>query len=42
MFRMAEVLMPRPTRSASSLMHKLKNRCQWRVSTVGPQVASEK
>lgn len=43
MFRVAEVLMPRPTRSASSLIQWLKNRCQWRVKCrLGAQVASEK
>jgi hypothetical protein len=30
-FRMVEVLMPMPTVDTSSLLQRLKNRCQWRV-----------
>jgi hypothetical protein len=31
MFRMVEVLKPMPTVVTSSLVQRLKNRCQWRV-----------
>jgi hypothetical protein len=43
MFRMVEVLMPMPIVAASSLMQRLKNRCQWRGKcSVRRRAASEK